>query len=628
MFGNQQSTGYQNANPFAFSRPQPRRQMGYGQQPQYAPHQQQYGQQPPQYGQDQQPLQYEEQCQDEAPQRSVRDLKGFSTDPQTGMAVDQAFPATTRSVCLPNESLKAAGRVSRWARPAEIAANRETTAALFKDGANAADIKQGSLGDCWLLSAMGTVAINQITQELIDDEEWVETLWNEYLTRTEQSEGACLLIGASTHRSKVSEEAGDDGIINAHAYAICSAAEVHSPIDGCSVRLVQLFNPWGAAGKTSKSGQMTHEWRGPWSDEDTERWTPELQETLNHQLADDGLFWMALPDFLGIYDKLDICRMLPTSMKGRSIRGGWKSITAAGRGKMMNPQYAITLAQPGPCIITLQQEDERFTNDAKKDAFFISFSVYDQNMEKVGGYPSYSNIREVAIDLVCEAGQVYTVVPSTYEAGQEGSFNVRVYCESDFELGPKNPESAPQPVRQRPPPQQYQQQPQQPQQPPQQYGQPQQPPQQYGQPQQPPQQYGQPQQPPQQQPQYGGGSYQGYTAPEPQYGQQQYGQPQQQYNPGQQQYGQQRMAYGRPGFPQVPPPPPARDRPSYYAQPVAPRRPPQQQQQQQGGIGGMMGGLMGGQLGGMAKMAMGAIGGSGMGNKFGSLFSAGARKPT
>ena len=54
------------------------------------------------------------------------------------------------------------------------------------------------------------------------------------------------------------------GIAAGHAYSLLQAREVRSK--NKTYKLVQLRNPWGS-----------FEWKGAWSDDDNQHWTPELR---------------------------------------------------------------------------------------------------------------------------------------------------------------------------------------------------------------------------------------------------------------------------------------------------------------------------------------------------------------
>jgi len=49
---------------------------------------------------------------------------------------------------------------------------------------------------------------------------------------------------------------------------------------------VKARNPWGGEG-----------YRGVWSDKDTAKWTPEAKNALNHELGNDGAFFIPFSEF-------------------------------------------------------------------------------------------------------------------------------------------------------------------------------------------------------------------------------------------------------------------------------------------------------------------------------------------
>eukprot|EP00004_Rigifila_ramosa_P004752 TRINITY_DN1522_c1_g1_i1.p1 TRINITY_DN1522_c1_g1~~TRINITY_DN1522_c1_g1_i1.p1 ORF type:complete len:1361 (+),score=365.30 TRINITY_DN1522_c1_g1_i1:535-4083(+) len=67
--------------------------------------------------------------------------------------VDTKFPPTMASLCYDPTDLDAgAEKVATWLRPEEIAPDNKPV--LFQELLNASNIRQGNVGDCWLLSAM------------------------------------------------------------------------------------------------------------------------------------------------------------------------------------------------------------------------------------------------------------------------------------------------------------------------------------------------------------------------------------------------------------------------------------------------------------------------------------------
>lgn len=61
------------------------------------------------------------------------------------------------------------------------------------------------------------------------------------------------------------------------------------------VKLVKLRNPWGHA-----------EWKGAWSDS-SYLWTNQVRKDLNHEVADDGLFFMSFADYVLHFKSTTIC---------------------------------------------------------------------------------------------------------------------------------------------------------------------------------------------------------------------------------------------------------------------------------------------------------------------------------
>jgi len=102
------------------------------------------------------------------------------------------------------------------------------------------------------------------------------------------------LLGTSctVHGASAEHDTGS-GILANHAYGVLKTV----PIDK-HTHLVCVRNPWG---KT--------EWRGRWADNSKE-WTKAILKKLKYKFADDGIFWMALDDFVRHYDSLYVCRML------------------------------------------------------------------------------------------------------------------------------------------------------------------------------------------------------------------------------------------------------------------------------------------------------------------------------
>lgn len=81
---------------------------------------------------------------------------------------DPDFPADDSSLYInPVQPPEWASPNVEWKRPDEIY-NGEGQAMMMKDGFSPGDVKQGELGDCWLLGAFLTLATNpELLQNLI-----------------------------------------------------------------------------------------------------------------------------------------------------------------------------------------------------------------------------------------------------------------------------------------------------------------------------------------------------------------------------------------------------------------------------------------------------------------------------
>jgi len=74
---------------------------------------------------------------------------------------DPEFPADTTSLYVNNDSVLTpdwASPNTEWKRPHEIYTQGKPM--MMKDGFSPGDVKQGELGDCWLLGAFLTLATN------------------------------------------------------------------------------------------------------------------------------------------------------------------------------------------------------------------------------------------------------------------------------------------------------------------------------------------------------------------------------------------------------------------------------------------------------------------------------------
>ena len=76
------------------------------------------------------------------------------------------------------------------------------------------------------------------------------------------------------------QDSNADGLANGHAYTVIGVTELST-----GQRLVKLRNPWGS-----------EDFTGAWSDSSS-NWTNDLKDEVNHESANDGIFFMSIEDY-------------------------------------------------------------------------------------------------------------------------------------------------------------------------------------------------------------------------------------------------------------------------------------------------------------------------------------------
>ncbi|XP_039597142.1 calpain-3 isoform X2 [Polypterus senegalus] len=248
------------------------------------------------------------------------------------------------------------------------------------------------------------------------------------------------------------------GLVKGHAYSITGVEETQ--FKDTKVRLVRLRNPWGQV-----------EWNGPWSDNSKE-WTiikKSEKDRLQHQIAEDGEFWMSFEDFKKNFTKIEICNLTPDALEDDKVHkwtvsvneGRWVRGCSAGGCRnypdtfWTNPQYRLKLLEEDDdpednevaCtfVVALMQKNRRKERKMGANLFTIGFAIYEVPKEMHGNKQhmpkdfflynaskarckSYINLREVAQRFRLTPGE-YVIIPSTYEPHQEGEFILRVFSE-------------------------------------------------------------------------------------------------------------------------------------------------------------------------------------------------------
>uniref|UniRef100_A0A8C4QZ91 Calpain 9 n=1 Tax=Eptatretus burgeri TaxID=7764 RepID=A0A8C4QZ91_EPTBU len=356
---------------------------------------------------------------------------------------DPDFPADDSSL---GKTLRA--ERLHWKRPHEICRNPR----FIIDGATRTDIKQGALGDCWLLAAIASLTLNpKLLQKVVHPGQNFD-------------QGYAGIFHFQITNAQDSEARTSTGLVKGHAYSITGIDTVD--LRGQKLQLVRIRNPWGEV-----------EWNGPWSDRSSE-WRSlgaNERERLHQVMAEDGEFWMSMNDFLRHYSRVEICNLTPdvyregdsrywtvTKHEGRWLRG----CTAGGcrnYGETFwtNPQFRLRLLEEdndpdernATCsfIVALMQKEMRkqqrnlltlgygiYQITHGEDPMPKEFFLYNQSCARS---ESFVNMREISHRFRLPPGD-YIIVPSTFEPHQEADFLLRVFCEkpnksheSDDEIG-------------------------------------------------------------------------------------------------------------------------------------------------------------------------------------------------
>ena len=192
------------------------------------------------------------------------------------------------------------------------------------------------------------------------------------------------------------------GIVEKHAYACLGSAEVQGE------RLVRIRNPWADG----------TEYRGKWSD-DSEEWTPELRRDLQHGVADDGVFWMAIEDVVGLFDDVVVCAVDDHAHYCHSPRA------ALPDAKTRLLAFELRPLRTAHVVVTCRQPDTR-DDDAATGYHAVRAAVYrlpDANSpaaKRVGASDGEDHTYLVARDVVAadatlHAQRSYIVVVETFE---------------------------------------------------------------------------------------------------------------------------------------------------------------------------------------------------------------------
>ncbi|XP_069624541.1 calpain-8-like isoform X1 [Ranitomeya imitator] len=255
------------------------------------------------------------------------------------------------------------------------------------------------------------------------------------------------LVGCTSQFGDSKAKHLSESIVRGHIYSITRVEEVTSGEN--KVQLIRVWNPWGYS-----------EWTGAWSD-NSDEWNnvdPKIREELNTK-KDEGEFWMAFPDFLKEYERVEICNInLSEVCCGGNFKwclaefnGSWKvGSTAGGNDDLdtfcINPQYRITLEAPDgdtskkcPIVVSLTQKDRRKIK--YECAAFLFLGIYIFKVKASDEIPlgkeffddndyvafsEFESMREISRKYELLSGD-YVIVPATYRTSDVADFYLRIF---------------------------------------------------------------------------------------------------------------------------------------------------------------------------------------------------------
>uniref|UniRef100_A0A2K6FD19 Calpain-3 n=1 Tax=Propithecus coquereli TaxID=379532 RepID=A0A2K6FD19_PROCO len=180
------------------------------------------------------------------------------------------------------------------------------------------------------------------------------------------------------------------GLVKGHAYSVTGLEETLFKDE--KVKLVRLRNPWGQV-----------EWNGSWSDgwKDWSFVDKDEKARLQHQVTEDGEFWMSYDDFIYHFTKLEICNLTADALESDKLQtwtvsvneGRWVRGCSAGGCRNFpdtfwtNPQYRLKLLEEDDdpddseviCsfLVALMQKNRRKDRKLGANLFTIGFAIYE-----------------------------------------------------------------------------------------------------------------------------------------------------------------------------------------------------------------------------------------------------------
>jgi hypothetical protein len=240
-----------------------------------------------------------------------------------------------------------------------------------------------------------------------------EKLWSELLQVNKT-----LLFGCGSRTGRDYDPADDEGFVRGHAYTVLEAREIDKPKNimeneeraaikagrkytdkkrNEKVRLLKLRNPWGS-----------QEYNGAWSDGSKE-WTPDVMKELDHTFGDDGIFWIAYPDFLKFYPEIDRIRLIGPEW---TVTQQWTAVKVPYTADYLDTSFTLQVEEAGPVVLVLSQPDDRyFQGLVGRYSFDLHFRVYKDGEDTylLRSMESAGSSRSCSAELELDSG-TYTIL--------------------------------------------------------------------------------------------------------------------------------------------------------------------------------------------------------------------------
>eukprot|EP00921_Rhytidocystis_pertsovi_P002899 GHVQ01004863.1.p1 GENE.GHVQ01004863.1~~GHVQ01004863.1.p1 ORF type:complete len:1054 (+),score=108.54 GHVQ01004863.1:196-3357(+) len=293
----------------------------------------------------------------------------------------------------------------------------------------------------------------------LSDPKWV-TLWN--LLHSGLCDGRCVACLGTSEVADAAPSGLDfpegvsisSGIVARHAYSILAYREVFG------LRLVYIKNPWGSI-----------RWKGRFSPDNHESWTPQLSACLNYDSkrqsqTDNGCFWIEWEDVVKWFSHLYICWNNTCFPYQKEIHSKWdrsrlvecSCLADDSHLVAYNPQFHLQIQLPSSESLTDQAnslEDmeiwillSRHVRERKRDLSQKYLAVHvHTGYERVTCPPPpakqgvYSNGECTLVKLVVGGNTSdalhtldYVLVVSQYSQKDEFNFTLKVYSHVNTSL--------------------------------------------------------------------------------------------------------------------------------------------------------------------------------------------------